>query len=147
MPAGDIDILVKKRNEVKVFDDALACFDCLVAPTFLEDMRQYYTEYKIKGVEVGISTVEIETDKDWIETYGPGPWIHYVLLPCGSYMVPAVKLELRLITKMYRNRPERYNPIIEFLRNKGHDESLLRRGIRGIPENFQNIMLSRLSSR
>jgi hypothetical protein len=117
-----------------------------MGPTYLEDMRQYYAEFKINGVEVGISTVEIETDVDWIETYGSGPWTHYELLPCGSYMVPTVKLELRLITELYRNRPERYEPLIEFMRKKGYDKSLLRRGIKGLTEDLQNIVLSRLSS-
>jgi hypothetical protein len=146
LPAGDIDILVKERKGVEVFSDALVGFDCLLAPTYLEDMRQYYAEFKINGVEVGISTVEIETDEDWIETYGPGPWIHYVLLPCGSYMVPTVKLELRLITELYRNRPERYDPLIEFMRIKGYDENLLKRGIKSLPEDLQNKVLNRLGS-
>jgi hypothetical protein len=83
LPAGDIDILVKERRGVEVFNDALKCFDCLMAPTFLEDMRQFYAEFRVNGVEVGISTVEIEADVDWIETYGSGPWTHFVLLSCG----------------------------------------------------------------
>ena len=40
LPAGDIDILVKERKVVEVFSSALKCFDCLMAPKFLEDMRQ-----------------------------------------------------------------------------------------------------------
>lgn len=146
LPAGDIDILVKERRGVEVFSDTLACFNCLIAPTYLESMRQYYAEFRINGVEVGISTVEIETDMDWIETYGSGPWTHYVLLPCGPYIVPTVKLELRLITELYRNRQERYDPLIEFLRIKGYDESLLRRGIKSLSEELQNKVLGRLSS-
>lgn len=145
LPAGDIDILVKERRGVDVFSEALTCFDCLVAPMFLEDMRQYYAEFRVNGVEVGISTVEIETDVDWIETYGSGPWTHYVLLPCGPRLVPTVKLELRLITELYRNRPERYEPIIEFLEKKGFDESLLRRGTKDLPKDMQQKVLSRLS--
>jgi hypothetical protein len=147
LPAGDIDILVKERRGVNVFSIALACFDCLIAPTFLEDMRQYYTEFRVNGVEVGISTVEIETDVDWIETYGSGPWTHYVFLPCGPRLVPTVKLELRLITELYRNRPERYELIIEFLEKKWFDESLLKRGIKGLPEDLQSKVSGRLGLR
>jgi len=145
LPAGDIDILVKERRGVEVFSDALSCFDCLMVPTYLEDMRQYYAEFRINRVEVGISTVEIETDLDWIETYGPGPWIHYVLLPCGSHVVPTVRLELRLITELYRDRPERYNPLIEYMRIKGCDAALLKRGIKGLKEDIQEKVLSRLN--
>jgi hypothetical protein len=146
LPAGDIDILVKERQGVEVFSDAFAGFDCLMAPIYLEDMRQYYTEYGINGVEVGVSTVEIETDIDYIETYGPGPWTHYMLLSCGSYMVPTVKLELRLITELYRNRPERYDSLIEYMSVNGYDEGLLKRGINGLSVDLQNKVLSRLNS-
>jgi hypothetical protein len=147
LPAGDMDICVKERRGVDLFSEGLRRFECLMAPTYLENMRQYYTEFKVNGVEVGISTVEIETDADWIETYGPGPWTHYAMLPCGPYMVPTVKLELRLITELYRNRPERYEPIIEFLEKKGFDESLLKRGIKELPKDLQNKVLNRLIAR
>jgi len=107
-------------------------------------MRQYYAEFRINGVDVGISTVEIETDLDWIETYGSGPWVHYVLLPCGAYIVPTVRLELRLLTELYRDRPERYNPLIEFMKIDGCDATLLRRGIKGLREDIQRMVLGRL---
>ncbi len=144
MPAGDIDILVKERRGVDVFSKGLKRFECLMAPTFLEDMRQYYAEHRIDSVEVDVSTVEIETDADWIETYGSGPWTHYVSLPCGPFQVPTVKLELRLITELYRNRPERYEPIIKFLKTKKFDESLLKRGTKILPEELQSKVYSEL---
>jgi hypothetical protein len=129
LPVGDIDILVKERRLVDLFSKALSCFNCVIPPTIIPDMNQYYTEYSIDKVEVGISTVEIHTDKDWIETYGNGPWIHYNLLPCGSYIVPSVKLELRLITELYRKRPERYDPILDYMRIHGYDKELVNQGI------------------
>jgi hypothetical protein len=128
--ARDVDLLVKERSAVDAFDAALASFECLESPAWLPEARQYYANYAVNGVEVGISTVEIETDSDVIETYGPGPWEqHYVQLPCGRYSVPTVGLELRLITEIYRNRPERYNPIIQYLRVHGCDLDLVRRGL------------------
>ena len=147
MPAGDLDILVKERRGVDVFSEALKGFECLLAPTFLEDMRQYYAEFRVNGVEVDISTVEIRTDADWIETYGSGPWTHYVSLPCGPFSVPTVKLELRLITELYRNRPERYEPIIEFLKTKKFDGDLLRRGTEGLPKGVQTKLFNELGLR
>ncbi len=144
MPAGDIDILVKERRGIDVFNETLKEFECLLAPTFMNDMRQYYTEHRVNGVEVGVSTVEIETDADWIETYGSGPWTHYVLFPCGPFLVPTVKLELRLITELYRNRPERYEPIIEFLKTKKLDKSLLKRGTKGLPKELQSKVYAEL---
>jgi len=145
LPAGDIDILVKDRKAADAFNDALACFKCLYPPSFLEHSRQYYVEFEINGVHVGISTVEIETDLDWVETYGPGPWVHYVLLPCGSYMVPTVKLELRLITELYRNRQERYNPLIEYMKTRRYDIALLNRGMNGLKKDVREEVLGRLS--
>jgi len=120
-------------------------FDYLMSPTYLGDMRQYYAEFRTNGVEVGISTVEIETDLDWIETYGPGLWVRYVLLPCGSHTVPTVRLELRLITELYRDRPERYNALTEYMRTKGCDAALLKRGMKGLKEDIQEKVLSRLN--
>lgn len=146
LPAGDIDILVKERRGIEVFNDALSDSDCLIAPNYLEDMRQYYAEYRVNGVEVGISTVEVETDNDWMETYGSGPWTHYVLLPCGSYMVPTVKLELRLITELYRNRRDRSVPLVEYMKIYGYDGNLLKRGLNDLSEDLQNKVLSKLNS-
>jgi hypothetical protein len=130
LPAGDVDLLVKERSDVDAFGAALASFECFDPPAWLQDNHQYYANYLVNRVEVGISTVELETDSDVIETYGPGPWErHYVLLPCGPYLVPTVALELRLITELYRDRPERYEPIIQHLRVHGCDLDLVRRGL------------------
>jgi hypothetical protein len=147
LPAADIDILVSERLGVQAFSDALSCFECRMMPTFLENTRQYYAEFSINGVEVGISTVELETDLDWIETYGPGPWVHYVSLPCGSAVVPTVALELRLITELYRDRPDRYHPLIEHLSTEGFDAALLRRGIQRLEPSIQAMVLARLDLR
>lgn len=130
LPAGDVDLLVKERSDVDALSAALSPFKCLEPPAWLPEDRQYYANYLVNGVEVGISTVEVETDADFIETYGAGPWErHYVLLPCGPYFVPTVALELRLITELYRDRPDRYNPLIQHLRAHSYDLDLLRRGL------------------
>jgi hypothetical protein len=129
LPAGDIDILVKRRKNVETFATALSFFRCLSPPTWLPHAHQYYGNYEVNGVEVGISTVELETESDAIETYGPGPWVHCALLPCGPYTVPTVALELRLITELARQRADRYEPILSFLGNHGCDADLVVRGL------------------
>jgi len=129
LPAYDIDILVKGRGDVEAFGIALKSFECLEPPTWLQEARQFYANYNVDGIEVGISTVEIETDSDIIETYGRGPWEHFSLIQCGTYVVPTVALELRLITELYRNRPDRYIPIIQHMQQNGYDIALLRRGM------------------
>ncbi len=136
LPAKDIDILVKNRAEVDAFGAALAAFECLVPPAWLPEMRQYYANYSVNGVEVGISTVEIESEADTIETFGRGPWDHFLLVTVGKYQVPAVALELRLITELYRDRPDRYKPLIEFIIQHGCDHGFLKRGLeyRGLPQ-------------
>jgi hypothetical protein len=132
LPVGDLDITLKERSDVDAFGVALSSFDCLEAPAWLPETRQYYANYAVNGVEVGLSTVEVETDSDTIETYGPGLWEkHYCLLPCGPYQVPTVNLELRLITELYRDRPDRYTPLIAHLREHGCDLDLVRRGLSG----------------
>ena len=122
LPVGDIDLLLVDRAGVDAFCAALAPFKCLEPATWLSEARQYYANYLVNGVEVGLSTVEIETESDAIETYGSGPWeLHYSLLPCGPYQVPTVDLELRLITELYRAH----------LREHGCDLALVRHGLSG----------------
>ena len=132
LPVGDIDILVRRRKTVDHISKSLKEYELIIPPTELHDMNQYYTEYSIDEIEVGISTVEIDTENDWIETYGPGPWTHYTLQPCGHYIVPTIKLEIRLLTELLRNRPERYNPIIKYLEKHEIDRELVKRGIKGL---------------
>jgi hypothetical protein len=129
LPAGDVDVVVKNREDVDVFGAALSPFGCLSPPTWLQVTRQYYANYEVNGVEVGFSTVEIESEADTIETFGRGPWEHFVLIPCGPYAVPTVALELRLATELLRDRPDRYRPIIRHMRANGCDSDLLRRAL------------------
>jgi hypothetical protein len=144
LPVGDLDITLVERPDVDAFGAALSPFECLEAPAWLPHARQYYANYEVNGVEVGLSTVEVATDADTFETYGPGLWEkHYSLLPCGPYQVPTVNLELRLITEIWRDRPDRYTPLIAYLREHGCDLDLVRRGLsRGrLPqERIENVL-------
>ena len=146
LPAADVDILVRERHDVDAFGLALSPFKCLEAPTWLAETQQYYGNYEVNGVEVGISTVELTSDADTIETFGRGPWEHFTLLPCGLYTVPTVVLELRLITELFRNRPDRYEPVIQFMKVNGCDLDFIRQGIAaaGLPQAMQDGILTRL---
>jgi hypothetical protein len=146
LPAGDVDILVMDRQGVDAFTAALKGFPCLVPPAWMPDMRQYYANFDVNGIEVGFSTVEIESDVDTIETFGPGPWEHFSLVTCGRYAIPVVALELRLITEMWRNRRNRYRPIIRFMRQHGCDMALIKRGLdqHDFPLALVNEVLSQL---
>jgi hypothetical protein len=146
LPAADVDILVRQREDVNAFGATLSSFRCLEPPEWLPETRQYYGNYEVDGVEVGFSTVELEAEADTIETFGRGPWEHYILIPCGPYHVPTVKLELRLVTELFRDRPDRYRPIMRYLQVKGCDIDLISRGIvaAGLPGAVQKQVLSRL---
>lgn len=137
LPAADVDLLVKERAAVDAFAAALAAFPCLAPPAWLPEARQYYGSWKVEGVEVEISTVEIEAETDAIETFGPGPWVHYTLLRCGPYEIPTVALELRLITELRRQRADRQRPIAALMRERGCDAALLRRGIAPLAAELQ----------
>jgi hypothetical protein len=155
LPVGDLDIILVERSHVDAFGAALSLFTCLQPAAWLPHTRQYYANYKVlaagkDGVEVGLSTVEVETDSDTFETYGPGLWEkHYSLLPCGSYQVPTVDLELRLITEVYRDRPDRIVPLLAYLREHGCDLDLVRRGLsRGrLPQERVESVLRQLENR
>jgi hypothetical protein len=129
LPAGDIDILVKERESVDAFGSALASLKCRFSSAWLPEDRQYYADYEVNGVGVGISTVEVETESDGLECVGRGPWEHYVLVSCGSYTIPAVALELRLVSELSRDRPDRYTPLVQHMQANGCDVELVRRGM------------------
>jgi hypothetical protein len=146
LPAGDVDILVKERESVDAFGAALASFKCLFSPAWMPEARQYYAEYEVNGVGVGISTVEVETESDGLECVGRGPWEHYVVVSCGPYTVPAVALELRLVSELLRDRPDRYTPLIHHMQVHGCDVELVRRGMeaRNLPQALQDRVLGQL---
>jgi hypothetical protein len=148
LPAADVDILVKERRCVDAFGSALSSFKCQEAPTWLPDMHQYYGNYDVNGIEVGISTVEIASDADTIETYGRSPWEHFKVITCGSHAVPTVALELRLITELHRNRPGHYKPIIQFMLQNGCDHTFIERGSKaaGVQQDVHDEALHQLKS-
>lgn len=129
LPAGDVDILVKRREDVDAFSAALSGCLCLVAPVLLHGGLQYFARYDVGGVEVEFSTIEVEPPSDLFEASGPGPWRYYAELPCGHHRVPTVALELRLLTELQRDRPDRYGPILDYLATHGCDLALVRRGL------------------
>ncbi|MEU9830698.1 hypothetical protein AB0D67_04060 [Streptosporangium sp. NPDC048047] len=126
LPAGDIDLLVARREDVDTFAAALSSFPCLHPAAWIPESSQYFTRYEIDGVTTEISTVERQTDSDGLECVGPGPWRHYVVIPCGSHRVPVVRLELRLATELLRDRPDRYEPLLDHMGSHGFDPDLLR---------------------
>ena len=146
LPAADIDILVKERHSVDAFGAALSSCRCLAAPVWLAGSHQYYANYEVNGVEVGISTVEVTSDVDTVETFGRGTWEYFTFLTCGRYFVPTVALELRLITELFRNRPDRYQPLIQFMQLHGCDLGYIHRGIvaAGLSQIMQEDVLNQL---
>lgn len=148
LPAADVDLLFKQRPDLEAFGAALLDYRCLSAPAWLAETAQYYANYDVLGVEVGLSTVEHDTHLDFLETKGPGPWVHFSWLPCGPYRVPTVALELRLISELYRQRPDRYEPLLDFMRASGCDLALIRRGLpaTGLSPELQASVLQRLGA-
>lgn len=148
LPTGDIDILVSRRDEVDTFADALSGFPCLEPPAWLPNSRQYFTHFKVDEIDVGASTVERPVDTDTFECIGRGPWQHYVDIAFGWHTVPAVALELRLVSELVRNRPDRYNALIQHLRSRGADLDLIQRSMtdREIDPRTQQDILHQLRS-
>lgn len=151
MPAGDLDILVRERPDVDRFRAAVMAVPgatCLFGPALIAGPTQYFARYVVHGATVEVTTVEVQTDSDAMECFGSGPWTHFDLVPCGAHRVPAVATELRLITELARNRPERYGPIMEYLRGRVCDVALVRRGMdaRRIPDERQAEVLGQLTA-
>jgi hypothetical protein len=146
--AGDIDILVARRIEVDTIAAALSPFTCRTAPEWLPDARQYFARYLVDDIDVEISTVEWPTNFDTVECIGTGPWRHYVSVACGTHNVPAVRLELRLVTELIRDRPDRATALIAHLRSQGADFGLLRESMtdRAVPSDQRRRILDELQS-
>ncbi|WP_326662616.1 hypothetical protein [Streptomyces sp. NBC_00385] len=129
LPVGDVDILVRRREDVDGFAAGLSGFPCLDAPAWLPDARQYFARFRVDGTEVEISTVEHPADTDTFECAGSGPWTHWVHAGIGRHVVPVVGLELRLVSELVRNRPDRIGPLIAHMRVHGADLPLVRRAM------------------
>jgi hypothetical protein len=128
LPAGDVDILVARRGDVDRFATALSGFPCLVPPVWLPDARQYFARFRVEQIVVEISPVERPADtetSEWI-----GPWEHYVQINLGRHVVPAICLELQLVTELVRVRPDRYTPLIRHMQVHGADLQLLLKAMR-----------------
>jgi hypothetical protein len=148
LPAGDVDLLAARREDVHLIAAALSSFPCLHAASWLPGSAQYFARYDVNGVHLEISTVERETDSDGMECVGSGPWRHYVLITCGSYRVPVVRLELRLATELLRDRPDRYEPLLDHMAAQGFDPDLLARAMAAhdLPAERRRMVADRLAS-
>lgn len=147
LPASDIDILMRRRQDVDAFSAALKNIPCLHEPELLPGDIQYFARYEVGGIQVEFSTVEIASDSDAVECSGDGPWKYFSLIQVGRHHVPVVALELRLITEVCRDRPDRYEPLIEFLLLHGCDAGLIGRGLEraGALATLRELVLARLA--
>ncbi|MER6949417.1 hypothetical protein ABT294_35940 [Nonomuraea sp. NPDC000554] len=146
LPVGDIDILLASREDVDTFAAALSSFPCLYTASWLPESSQYFTRFDVNGVDLELSTVERQVDSDAMECVGSGPWQHYVLITCGSHHVPVVRLELRLVSELLRDRADRYGPLLDYMGTHGFDSDLLQRAMNAhrIPAHRQRLVQDRL---
>ncbi len=138
VPVGDIDVLVRRRQDVDAVAEALADVPRVSAPRWIGVSRQYFACHLLDGVRFEVSTAEVPCDEDGWEAQGPGPWRHRVAVDGDGRSVDCVRLELRLTTEFVRDRPDRYRPLLAHLGTHGADLGLLRRSMaaRRVPERF-----------
>ncbi|MGH3117548.1 MAG: hypothetical protein ACRDP3_08995 [Streptomyces sp.] len=129
LPVGDVDVLVPRRGDVDTIAAALSGFRCLDSPAWLSEARQYFARFEVDEIQVEISTIEWPADTDTFECVGRGPWEHFVPVSFGKHVAPVVGLELRLVSELVRDRPERYEPLIEHMRLHGADLQLVQRAM------------------
>ena len=130
LPVADIDVLLRSRAGVDAFSAALGQYECLSPPKYLDCSRQYFASFKVQGIEIEFSTVEVNSESVTRECIGSGPWSHFVMARCGGRHVPIVALELRLLTELARGRADRYVPIWKFMQSRGYDRNFLARGLK-----------------
>ncbi len=144
--AGDIDFLMRERCAVDRFGSALSAFVCEVPPQLISGGMQYFARYEICGISVEASTIEVATSSDCLEVSGTGPWVYFTRVPVGMRMVPVVRMELRLATELARDRPDRFEPLIAWMKEQATDADLLQRAMMawGLPEERQQCVLAAL---
>jgi hypothetical protein len=157
LPTANVDLLLREDTGVDLFAQSLAALPgctCLLPPTLLPDAGQYLARFEVAGVAVELGMVEAPAGAPWpavdtSECVGSGPWSHYDTIECGAHLVPAVKTELRLIAEASSDRPDRYKPIADYLREHGCDVDLLRRGLQQswIPGALQREILEGIGSK
>jgi len=118
---------------VDAFAAALSQQECLTPRQLLDHAKhakQYFAAFRVQGIRVEFSTIEVDTECATYECSGDGPWSHFSMVGCGCWDTPVVALELRLLTELARGRADRYVPIWQFLQSRGYDAALLRRGLK-----------------
>jgi hypothetical protein len=142
LPVGDIDLLLARRDDVDAVAAALAHLPCVAAPQWIEVSRQYFACYSIDGVGFSFSTVEAPCEEDGWECIGPGPWRHFATVDVEDHRIDCVSLELRLVTELDRDRPDRYRPLLAHLGQHGADLALLQQSmtVHQAPEHIRDLV-------
>ena len=147
-PSKGVDFLMRDRDSVDAFHLALSTFKIDAPPTYLPDDQQYWASYFVDGVHVNVTTTEWAPEGDAVESSGEGPWKHFSQLPVGQHSVPTVDLELRLVSELFRDRPDRYEPLIDFMRTRKVNLELLQHSMtqRQIPSQQQADVIDQLTA-
>jgi hypothetical protein len=145
VPARDVDILASERAVVDQLATAAAAAGgrCLSSPACVESpgFRQYFASFELSGVRVEFSTIESNSTMPEIsECTGDAPWQHFDVLELEGHRVPAVASELRLLSEITRDRPNRWEPIAAYLSRTGYDEELLAELSRRLAPDLQATM-------
>lgn len=146
LPVGDVDIPVGRRGDVDRFAAGLSGFPCLDAPSGFPTRDSTSRGSGSTGPMWRSVRSSGKPDTDTFECTGRGPWEHCVRVGFGRHVVPVVRLELRLVSELVRNRPDRIAPLIEHMRVHGADLPLLQRAMseRGVEPKLQARVMEQL---
>ncbi|MEM7129610.1 MAG: hypothetical protein AAF702_24970 [Chloroflexota bacterium] len=146
-PARSIDLLMIDRENVDAMHLVMSAFRVDSPPIYQPEVKLYWASYFVDDIHVQVCVHESPASSDGMETRGTGPWKNYTKLPWGQHSVPTVALELRLVTELWRNRPERYEPLIDYMTTKKVDIGLLQRGLNEIklPQTWQDAVVRQLA--
>lgn len=144
LPVGDIDVLARTRPIVDGLAGELIRrgVPCRMPPSLLDEpgFGQYYASFDIHDVKVEVSTVETDGDGPVSECAGPAPWSHFDHVLFNGTRLFVVASELRLLSEVSRNRPERWGPIGRHLRRNGYDAALVDAACSCLPDELRAVM-------
>ena len=75
-----------------------------------------------------------------------GPWLHYKTVPVSGFAVPVARLEIRVVTELFRDRKDRSEPLLAHMQETGCDLDLVEQALEEarLPTNVRESVLLRL---
>ncbi|TLS37080.1 hypothetical protein [Pseudalkalibacillus caeni] len=154
MDPGDVDIYVKRKEDVSRFAELLSEFslpnqdnqtnsndwystkgEAVFHQTFPSGFSWSKARWNINGCDVEVvhisnaAGIPDSLTGDGIWEGGQYIWSHFKEVKAGEYTIPAVPLEIQLESNLRRKRGDRVEAILNALKTNGYDRELITKAL------------------